>query len=158
MDIKTELYDIIKKCLQSEDYPFLQVTTIKNGYSYKLFSKVVLKFYTNLKNSYRFEIANDISYIDKISDIYPVVFKSNSIRIDTPKKKNAFYDFIENVQDYLFCLISGIVASSGPNQTFGCCSRMKECSLARKCINPNIKLANNCYYKTVLESGIVYQI
>jgi hypothetical protein len=41
-------------------------------------------------------------------------------------------------------------------ERFGCCSRYEECSDEQKCIHPDIRFAEGCYYKINLENGRIF--
>ena len=42
------------------------------------------------------------------------------------------------------------------NNSFGCCSRFKECSDAKKCLHPNLLYATGCAYRKNLENGKIF--
>ncbi len=78
--------------------------------------------------------------------------------LDSPK---AFLKFPLSLIffDYLLQQIKNVFMlcySKAPYDTFGCCSSFIECSDAKQCVNPNIKLSRGCYYKKNLEKGMIF--
>lgn len=47
-------------------------------------------------------------------------------------------------------------ASSNAADSFGCCSRFRQCSDAGRCLIPNVDYSAGCSYRKSLESGKVY--
>ena len=39
---------------------------------------------------------------------------------------------------------------------FACCSRYEECSMAKKCIHPNLLFAKACQYRKNVEEGNIF--
>ncbi len=42
------------------------------------------------------------------------------------------------------------------NDSFGCCSRFKECSDSKKCLHPNLLYATGCAYRKNIENGKIF--
>lgn len=61
----------------------------------------------------------------------------------------SIYDYIE--ANIIYCVKSYISSSS-----FGCCSRYKECSNAKKCLHTNLLYATGCQYRKNLEMGNIF--
>ena len=81
---------------------------------------------------------------------------------DTGKKRDGFMHmvFMPTEKSVLFfadmlCLILDAAIDSIPKE-FDCCSRVEECSDARKCINPYPELALRCGYRKIMKSGRIF--
>jgi len=53
-------------------------------------------------------------------------------------------------------MLKKAIADYVPSHTFGCCSRYKECSHAKKCIHPDLFYAKGCYYRKNLEADRIF--
>lgn len=63
--------------------------------------------------------------------------------------ENVFYDMITSPLDYS-------ELKNANTTSFGCCSRYKECSDAKKCVHPDEDRSKYCQYRKNLESGKIF--
>lgn len=82
--------------------------------------------------------------------------------VNNYKADNDFQDFtfqpttegIIFFVDYLASVLDKAVDSVPKD--FSCCSRIEECSNAKRCVNPNTDLAMGCGYRRVMKSGRIF--
>ncbi len=58
--------------------------------------------------------------------------------------------------DYLYKNILYCLENYKPSSVFGCCSRYKACSDAKKCLHSNFLYAKGCQYRQNLEAGRIF--
>lgn len=75
---------------------------------------------------------------------------------------NSFYEVAVSVNDpflfeYIVKLVDFNVKNYTPKQSFGCCSKFKECSDALECVHENKLYAAGCKYRKInLENGRIF--
>lgn len=97
-----------------------------------------------------------ISFYDKYkSEFENLGLKCSSIKSDIGFMRVDFNDFISNI-DKLSELLNRIFISAVSFETFGCCSRYKECSKEKKCVHDDLLYSSACMYRNNLEKGRVF--
>lgn len=100
-----------------------------------------------LKNPQVIEIHKRYSNILKKANID---FKEKGIYIRFNAESEDF--FSENIN-----VFESIIKSlSAGSFDIACCSRYVECSDKKQCIQPNVDIANSCYYRINLENGKIF--
>ena len=95
------------------------------------------------------------SYLDLVSEnLMPYRWDS--------AKNDGFSNFTfepteEGIEKYASFLSSVMDAVTyGLLKEFDCCSRVEECSNAKRCIHPNPAMATSCGYRKILKSGRIF--
>lgn len=61
-----------------------------------------------------------------------------------------------DVENFPMKILRDIFQKYMPSYSFGCCSRYKECSGAKKCIHPDLYYARGCHYRKNLKAGKIF--
>lgn len=106
--------------------------------------------YISFKSKYKY-------MFDKLDiPTYEVKSDTGYFRIDLDEFFNSSllqYDF--DIND-LSKILNTIFLDSMSFQSFGCCSKYKECSYAKKCLHSDQLYATACMYRKNLESGHIF--
>lgn len=105
------------------------------------------------ENKY-FSFAINNSLISKIS--IPEIAETKNIKSD---KVNTYVNFSvwnDLVIKFMKDSILYYVETFEPSDKFGCCSKYRECSEAKKCLHRNQFYSKACWYRKNLESGKIF--
>lgn len=172
-EVKEILENIIDE-IDEKKIPKLQRENIvikenKDSISFFVYGSIILKLFVQKQLSFEVrEISQDDikklvelekeslktitkeDFAGKFSKVSKREGNINYIKCNIEKIDNIYKakDEIKDIYYYLFLL--------APVDSFGCCSRYIECSNARKCINPDKKMAQGCQYKENLKNGRIF--
>ena len=62
----------------------------------------------------------------------------------------------DDIVSYIINYLDIAIQNYDAPKKFGCCSRYKECSDKKECINPNKIRAKQCFYRDNLEKGNIF--
>ena len=68
----------------------------------------------------------------------------------------AFDELDEEAVQFIKSIAIYYVNNFEPSDKFGCCSKYKECSNAKKCLHENLFYSKACWYRKNLESGKIF--
>lgn len=172
-EVKKILENIINE-IDERKIPELQRENIvikenKDSISFFVYGSIILKLFVQKQLSFEVrEISQDDikklvelekeslititeeSFVDKFSKVSKRKGNINYIKCNLEKIDN-IYKAKEEIKDIYYYLFL-----SAPVDSFGCCSRYSECSDAKKCINPDKKMAQGCQYKENLKNGRIF--
>lgn len=169
LEFLTKLKDIVITDKEIESEIKLTNLTQKGeiiGYSYSLFSRIVLRIRTAFTKVYRIEFYNFQDSEKDIQSLFNSPYNTREsmingqrvISIDIPKEKQLLNETIESLELVLREKINDIYLNYAPVPIFGCCHRMVECSNRKECIikNSNPIFARGCQYRLNLEAGRIF--
>lgn len=73
----------------------------------------------------------------------------------TPSGYGSF-EIAADPESFAMKILRDIFQKYMPPYKFGCCSRYKKCSDAKKCMQPDLYYAKGCYYKKNLKAGKIF--
>lgn len=74
----------------------------------------------------------------------------------TPSGYGSFEINPVDVENFSMKILRDVFQKYMPSYSFGCCSRYKECSDAKKCIHPDLYYARGCHYRKNLKAGKIF--
>lgn len=149
MEFINNIKSIIQKCENYLDDSF-QLRKNKNYNTIWFCKSAVLKF-KEIEYGARIEIAK--KYLEN--------FKIEEDGVRFTKSEPEWAKIVLNDQfiEKILANIENVFKQcylDEPVEGFGCCSRYTECSDEKKCIHPDPKISKGCYYKTNLDSGLIF--
>lgn len=85
--------------------------------------------------------------------------ESAKIKERSSDKSNVYinFDFLdEEIIKFIKEIVIYYIEHFEPSDKFGCCSKYKECSAAKKCLHDNVFYSKACWYRKNLESGNIF--
>lgn len=78
------------------------------------------------------------------------------IKSDTINTYVEFKELNESAKNFVKDVIIYYVENFEPSDKFGCCSKYKECSVAKKCLHKSDFYARACWYRKNLKEGKIF--
>ena len=124
---------------------------LKNGgFSYKVFNKLAVKVVFK-KTFTRLLVKSPLLKYEAVDLGLRVPHPMN----DDSDMQGIEFQLEESVINYINEFLDLAIITYDAPKEFGCCSRYKECSDKKECINPNKIRAKQCYYRDNIEKGII---
>ncbi len=125
---------------------------LKNGdISYTVFKNLALKVIFK-NNTIRLMLKSSLASSQKVD----IGLKSFCDVNGDSDLKSIDFQPDEDIISYILSFLDIAIQDYDAPKEFGCCSRYKECSEKKECINPNKIRAKQCYYRDNLENGKVF--
>lgn len=144
---------IFNQMSDTKDFPELHITKpLKNGgVSYFCYDIKAFSYGFNKTNQYIEFITDDLLNYDLSIFAYETKATGTRIYLYPDTNQGKLYDLFSYINDK---------CDNSTTVDFECCSRFKECSAAKRCINNTISdgvpLGLNCGYRKILNKGKVY--
>lgn len=154
----------LKHYVARDLYQHISYDEIKDGFSFYLYSNILLRVRTNFKLFNRIEIISNSELKTYLPNHISVSQKQNPInngtyiyQIDVPKN-NSIEDVIAEIGKAIEYQSEYIFITHTPKLTYGCCGLYLECSNERRCLqkDKDREYAKGCAYKTHLENGKIF--
>ena len=135
-----------------EGITLLNASILKGGeISYKVFNKLSVKVVFR-KHCTRLLVKSALLKLNSID----LGLKSPYEMKSSPDMPAIDFDTEEDVLTYIVSFLELAIITYEAPKEFVCCSRYKECSERKECVNPNKIRAKQCYYRDNIENGIIY--
>lgn len=114
-------------------------------------TQMTKKLTFNYKSGKKHTITIKDSVLKKLE--IPVCAELRKRKSDIKNTYIAFDELNEEAVQFIKSVAIYYVDNFEPSDKFGCCSKYKECSNAKKCLHENLFYSKACWYRKNLESG-----